>query len=392
MIGDSLPVQRLTPLAAILLALVILAGSGCDPGTAKDSTGERAEVAVEEDSEITTVGEEDARGLALHLPTSNDALLRGDKSSFYQALDATIPDLRPFGWMGGQYGFVRNQARSPSGLIFTRVHQGVDIRPVYRDPSGVPLDTVRAIDDGRVAYVNRGARASSYGIYVVIEHDWEGTPVYSLMAHLSSAWVRAGDVVAAGAPVGRMGYTGSGLSRHRAHLHLEVALMLNRHYQPWHNRFFGSRNSHGLFMGRNLIGVNPSSLLLQLQENPSLTFSEFVRSKPVAYRLALPGGYPLDILERYPWLGDEGVTAAAADPGGSWLVSFSREGVPVRIGRATTPVAEPMVVFVADEIRREHLSTGGYVVRGSDGYQLSRNGRAYAALMAAGPRGVPDWF
>jgi len=382
----------LAPLAAMLLGMVLILSPGCEFGFGQEATGERAEQEVADDHEITVVGKEEPSGLALHFPTTNDALLEDRKAEFYSALDMTIPGLRPYGWMGGQYGFVRNQARTPAGPIFTRVHQGIDIQPVYRDPSGVPLDTVRAIDGGRVTHVNRAAGGSSYGIYVVIEHNWDDSPVYSLMAHLATAWVRPGDIIQAGAPVGRMGYTGAGITRHRAHLHLEVALMLNQYYQTWHNRFFGSPNNHGLFMGRNLMGVDPSSLLLELDENPALTFKDFVRSRPVAYRVALPGGYPLDLLERNPWLSDDAASPADVSADGSWEVSFTREGVPIAITRGTTALSEPRVVYVAHDVRRQHLSMGGYVVRGSNGYQLSRNGLAHMALLATGRHGVPNWF
>ena len=381
-----------TRLAALVILVALIASPGCDIGFGQEASGERPEDAVDEDAEITVVGEPDASGLVLMLPTANDALLHGREGEFYQALDMTIPGLRPQGWMGGQYGFVRNQARTPAGPVFTRVHQGVDIRPVHRDARGIPQDTVLAIDAGRVVHVNRSAGASSYGIYVVVEHDWDDSPVYSLMAHLATAWVRPGDIVEAGAPVGRMGYTGAGLARHRAHLHLEVAFMLNQYYQPWHNRFFGSPNQHGLFMGRNLMGVDPAELFLALDEDPDLRFKEFVRTRPEGYRVALPGRYPLDILRRHPWLGLNGASVEDAGAGGSWEISFTREGVPIGISRGSTAVPEPRVVFVADEIRRQHLSTGGYVLRGSNGYRLSRNGLAYMALLAAGPHGVPNWF
>jgi murein DD-endopeptidase MepM/ murein hydrolase activator NlpD len=327
-------------------------------------------------------------GLALQFPTGNDALLRDEGGAFYQALDATVPGLRPEGWMGGQYGFVRNVARTPAGPTFTRLHQGVDIRPVYRDARGEPQDTIRAIAAGTVAYVNAAPGNSSYGIYVVMRHQWEGSAVYSLYAHLERAWVRTGAVVQGGDDLGRMGWTGAGLAQHRAHLHLELALLMNRHYNRWHAAFYGGRNLHGLFFGRNLMGVDPAALYLALEEEPGLTFPEFVRRKPVAYRLAIPGNRSLDVLDRYPWLGEPGVEASA----GAWVVSFTREGVPIGITRQATDVTAPEVVFVSDEVVRGHLSTNGYLERTARGYALTRAGRAHAALLATDECGVPRWF
>jgi len=338
------------------------------------------------------VEEERGRSLMLHLPTSNDNLLRGNRPGFYMGLDATVPRLRPERWMGGQYGFVRNVARTPAGPTFTRVHQGVDIRPLHRDARGEPLDTVRAIGDGRVVFANRAAGGSNYGRYVILRHDWDGSDVYTLSAHLATVSVANGAAVAAGAPLGRMGYTGVGLDRARAHLHLEVGLMLNQHYARWHQAFYGSRDPRGRYFPRNLMGLDPSALFLALEEDPYLTFAEFVGRQPVAFRLALPGDRPLDVLARYPWMGTGGATVADAGRPGAWVVGFTREGVPVEIGRQAASVREPSVLYVSDEVRRGHLATGGLLARTGNGYQLTRAGKAHAALLATTASSVPRWF
>jgi murein DD-endopeptidase MepM/ murein hydrolase activator NlpD len=329
-------------------------------------------------------------GLKLLLPTSNDALLRGDEAGFYQDLERTIPGMRRYRWEGGRYGFVRNEARTPAGRIFSRLHQGVDIRPLHRDRNGVPLDTVRAIDDGTVVYVNRVERNSSYGRYAVIEHLWDGSPVYTLLAHLETVVVRPGQAVAAGDPIGRMGYTGRGLNRQRAHVHMEIGLLLNESFELWHRERYSSPNHHGLYNGLNLRGVDVASLYLEIHHGPPLTFAEFVRSRPVAFRLALPGEYPLEILKRYPWLSIDGSMYGDEGPG-AWLLGFTREGVPVEVSRSDAPTSEPRVIFVSQEVRRGYLGTGGWLSREGSEYTVGRTGRSYAALMLASRAGVPDW-
>jgi murein DD-endopeptidase MepM/ murein hydrolase activator NlpD len=342
---------------------------------------------------IRIVGDPEARGLTLHLPTSNDNLLRDARPEFYMGLDATVPGLRPERWMGGQYGFVRNVANTPAGPTFTRVHQGIDIRPLFRDGQGVPLDTVRVIGPGTVAHVNASAGGSNYGRYVVVRHPWDGSDVYTLSAHLATVSVERGEQVGMGQPIGIMGYSGAGLGRHRAHLHLEVALMANQHYPRWHEAFHGGPSPQGVFFGQNLVGINPSELLLELRENPEITFSEFVQSRPVGYQIAIPGQYPLDILQRYPWLAAEGVSREPPGPGGAWVVSFTREGVPIEVDRQPTPVEVPEVVSVAEQVRRDYLATAGYLVRGGDGeYRLTRAGLAYAGLLATTEDHMPRWW
>lgn len=385
---DRVPLGPLTFTALVGLLLIITASSSI-PQAGLESNDAPPDPPATAESE--PVADTPARGLTLRLPTSNDGLLRGSESTFYQDLERTVPGLRRFRWEGGQYGFVRNQARTPAGPIFTRLHQGVDIRPLYRDRQGVPLDTVRAIDDGTVVYVNRAAGNSSYGRYLVIEHLWSGSPVYSLLAHMETITVRPGDAVAGGDPVGRMGYTGRGLNRQRAHVHMEIGLLLNDSYQRWHDARFAGRNHHGIYNGLNLRGVDVSSLYLTLAARPGLAFWEFIRSQPVAFRLALPGQYPLAILERYPWLSVDGSMYGDESPG-AWLVGFTREGVPVEVSFRDAPVSEPEVVFVAEDIRRGHLSTGGWLVRNGRDYRVGPAGRSYAALLLASPAGLPDFL
>ncbi|MDQ6861282.1 MAG: M23 family peptidase, partial [Verrucomicrobiota bacterium] len=90
----------------------------------------------------------------LALPTENDALFHGGGAAFYQYIVRDFKGVKTTPWEGGQYGFVRNPVETPSGFVYTRFHEGIDIRPLRRDAAGEPLDPVRAIADGAVAYVN----------------------------------------------------------------------------------------------------------------------------------------------------------------------------------------------------------------------------------------------
>ena len=330
-------------------------------------------------------------GLSLVLPTSNRALLEGRPERFYQGLNVAIDSLRPEKWEGGQYGFVRDPVPTIFGFdTFRRVHEGIDVRPVGRDADGEPTDTVRAISAGRVAYVNASAGTSSYGVYVVVEHTWSGSPVYSLYAHLAEASVAEGERVAQGAPLGRMGYTGRGLGRSRAHVHLEVALLLNEHFGPWFDATVGIDNPHGRFFGTNLAGVPPAQLYQALEEDPSLTFPDFVRSLDEGYVVDLPGGRPLDLLRRYPWLGPE---AAAADPAEvpAWRVTFTQEGVPIEVEVARDEVPRPTVEGVSLGVWLGDRSTNRVLQRRGFSYEPTRRGYRAFALLATTADDVPAW-
>src|ERR1700730_14552340 len=173
----------------------------------------------------------------LALPTDNDALFRGDGPAFYQHIERDYHGEKSWPWEGGQYGFVRGPLETAAGTIYTRFHEGIDIRPLKRDASGEPVDEVRAIANGKVVHTNQVPGYSNYGKYIVIEHTWDGSNYYSLYGHLSAIRVEPGQRVAKGAPIAIMGHTGAGLNQERAHLHLELNLMLNHKFEAWHDAF-----------------------------------------------------------------------------------------------------------------------------------------------------------
>src|SRR5207249_3077748 len=104
---------------------------------------------------------------------------------------------------------------------------------------GEPLDTVMAIADGNVVYVNDNAGGSNYGIYVVVHHGWGDADVFSLYAHLSSvaAGIQAGAPVKKGQPLAVMGRTSTdfrgGIPKERAHVHLEICVFGSPHFAAW---------------------------------------------------------------------------------------------------------------------------------------------------------------
>src|SRR6185503_1842245 len=121
--------------------------------------------------------------LNLVLPTENDAIFRGDGPAFYQYIERDYQGEKSTPWEGGRYGFVRNPQPTSAGIVYTRMHEGIDIKPLQRDTSGEPLDAVRAIAPGVVVHASLAAGASNYGRYVVVEHRFDGCKYYSLYGH-----------------------------------------------------------------------------------------------------------------------------------------------------------------------------------------------------------------
>ncbi len=279
----------------------------------------------------------------LALPTDNDALFHGGGAAFYQYIDRDYHGVKSTPWEGGQYGFVRDPVETSIGIVYTRFHEGIDIRALQRDANGEPLDEVRAIADGKVVYTSLAPGHSNYGKYIVIEHRWGGSPYYSLYGHLSSIDVRAGQAVQRDEHIAVMGYTGEGLNQARAHLHLELNLMVSHRFQEWYDKFYKREpNHHGIYNGINLDGLDIARLYLELRKNPALTIPEFLEAEETHYKVTVPRSGYFELPKLYPWMrrGDANQKTA------SWEVSFNRAGVPLKIEPSDKRVSQPELTYV----------------------------------------------
>lgn len=325
--------------------------------------------------------------LRLVLPTENDALYRGEGPDFYQYTDRRIKPGFALPWEGGKYGFVRNARETRHGVIYTRFHEGMDIKPVRRSSRREPLDDVHTMDDGIVKYVNRTARHSNYGLYVVVEHWWSGSPFYSLYAHLKSVDVAMGQEVERGQRVGRMGYTGAGINRRRAHVHVEINLLINeRAFQSWYDDYFDDDNHHGIYSGLNLSGLDVADLYLSHREDSSLTIRDFLNREPAFYSVTIPNEGRLNILWRYPWLipGEDALSYAGVNGStshDSWVIFLTRSGRLARVERSDRIVEGPEIAVLQDTTVPYAYLTNGLLTGSGNSYGLSRTGRRHLDLL-----------
>jgi murein DD-endopeptidase MepM/ murein hydrolase activator NlpD len=329
-------------------------------------------------SVASTEAQEGGRLLNLALPTDNDGLLRGDGPGFYQYIERDFQGVISTPWEGGQYGFVRNPMQIGSGIIYTRFHEGVDIRPMHRDERGEPTDEVRAIDDGTVVHANQTAGWSNYGKYVVVEHEWDGAPYYSLYAHLSSISLAVGQRVHRGDRLAVMGHTGEGLNQARAHLHLELNLMLSRQFDQWHQaNFKNDPNRHGIYNGINLAGIDIARFYLALRKRPSLTLPEFLAQEETFYKVTLPASKHFELPRRYRWMVNS-VSGATID---AWEIGFTRSGVPTKIEPAVKKVTEPELSYIRKGAGNYTYLTRGVVTGAGDNAHLSDSGKRLMHLL-----------
>lgn len=319
-----------------------------------------------------------AEPLNFVLPTDNDAIFRGEGAEFYQYIERNYKGVKSTPWEGGRYGFVRNPVETASGLMFSRLHEGIDIRPLQRDASGDSIDPVRAIAAGVVVHTNQVPGYSNYGKYVVVEHNFDGCKYYSLYGHLSSIAVQTGQRVQQRDQLGVMGHTGQGLNQARAHLHLELNLMLSRHFESWHETFFkADPNRNGLYNGLNLAGLDIARLYLALQKRPAITLSEFLSGEETVYRVLLPVSRNFDLRKFYPWMVQQKTEGETA----SWEVSFNRAGVPLKIQSSAKPVSEPELSYLKPRGIDARLLTNERVAGRGGSARLTEKGRQFMRLL-----------
>jgi hypothetical protein len=321
-----------------------------------------------------------AEPLAFQLPTENDNLLRGRPEKYYMYVDRTFEGERSTPWEGGAYGLVRNPVRVGGEVQYLRFHEGIDIAPVKRDKAGNPLDLVMSVADGTVVHVSDNPGRSNYGRYLVVAHpvDSRGNVVHSLYAHLAEATVEPGDRVRSGSVLGRMGYTGAGINRTRAHLHLELGLLMSERFDGWMRTFGGGTNHHGIYNGMNLIGMDVAGFLTAHHRNPALTIPEFVRKSPAYFKVTIPRDGMLEFAERHPWLayGD------LSKPSPSWEMSLTATGLPTGIAVSQLKVDAPIVSAVRDSgVPHRYLTRG--LLRGEGrSATLSSSGQKLISLIS----------
>lgn len=311
-----------------------------------------------------------------HLPSPNRALYEPGGASRYFAPTG------PSSWPGGTFGCVRTSGR--------QFHEGLDILPVKRDARGEPADHVLAAAGGRVAYVNRKAALSNYGIYVVLRHQMDGLEVFTLYAHLASVptSLRFGTRVRAGQALGIMGRTantGTPIARERAHVHFEIALRLSDHFGTWHRRHFGGqRNDHGEFNGRNLLGLDPIEIFrAQAAQLGDFDLVEFIRRQPEYCRVRVRDT-DFSYLRRYAALIERNPRAEKEGVAGYELV-LNYVGVPCRlIPRAPSemPGKERFRVVSVNSAEVQSHRCRRLVKRQGSRWRLDRNGELLLDLIA----------
>jgi len=315
--------------------------------------------------------------MGLKLPTVNRYLFSDTPQKFYMYTYRSFDGESSKPWTAGKYGYVRTLRKTSEGVLATKFHEGIDIRPIKRDSAGRPLDLIKSIAKGKVVHINNSAGGSNYGRYIVVEHDWGTGKFYSLYAHLDKIQSTVGQQVNAGTVIAKMGYTGVGINRERAHLHLELNVLVQRGYDHWHAHYFGSANRHGVYNGMSMSGMDVSKALIKSNANKSLTISQFIKTIPVYFKVTVPRKGPLDIATRYSWIRKGNHEAASS----SWEISYSATGFPLAVAPSMRTVSKPMVSYVKPTKSNHKYHTRGILTGEGTSATLTRSGLKTISLL-----------
>jgi murein DD-endopeptidase MepM/ murein hydrolase activator NlpD len=319
--------------------MVLVVATGC---------GEHSEPAPTPPKKLPAANPQKSK---FRFPTDNRALLRAAGED-----DFFTPTGPGRSWRSGSFGCVRNTG--------TRIHEGIDIRALRRDENGEATDSVHASRDGKVAHINSNIAASNYGKYIVLKHEADGLPVYTLYAHLNAVadGLEVGRSVKAGESVGILGRTsntGDGISKERAHLHFEIGLQIHTQFESWfHHWYKGGKNHHGAWNGMNLLGLDAAEIL-RAEEAGGFDLASHLSEQPVLCRVRIHQA-KIEWADRFPELVIQ-TACAETLPAQAWEVDLNFNAIPIRLKplyaeglKAKAGGVRFELLEVNDEVRRKH--------------------------------------
>ena len=311
-----------------------------------------------------------AENLVFRLPTENDALFKGDHEAFYMYCDRIFEGETSKPWQAGTFGYTRTPLRAYNKeIIYTKLHEGIDIKPLHRDANNVPLDPIKPMAPGTVVYTSNSPGASNYGRYVVIAHDVPEGTIYSLYAHLGKVSCTEGQQVSCQDTIGILGYSGAGINKTRAHCHVELCLLVHADF----NKFCPANNKHGLFNGHNLIGINVEDVLLHCKDGQAFSLREYFGTLKEYFRVRVPREAQLDIILRYPFLykGEWGKEPVALE------FAFTQEGIPIAIYPSDIATEKPVVTRCTPMPLMQRFCTAGRLDGKSTTAFLTSSGQTF---------------
>jgi hypothetical protein len=218
----------------------------------------------------------------------------------------------------GKFGLVRENG--------TKFHEGIDIKSFTKAKDGTPTDVVCAFMAGTVVYVNANPSASSYGCYIVIEHEC----FLTFYAHLASTDANVGQIIEAGEENGILGTSSNCVTipNSRAHVHFEIDFKIGdgKNFAVWYAKNFCDQNAHGEYNGFNLIGIDPIASIEKLINGTKLI--DILSDEKEAATIQVMGNHIPEFVRKYAEFFARDVDLSKPVKG--WKIQFSWFGLPIR--------------------------------------------------------------
>jgi hypothetical protein len=266
-----------------------------------------------------------AQGLSLAWPTYESPLIRNAKWT----IDDCIQPTESGKLASGKFGLVRENGR--------RFHEGIDIKSFTKAKDGSPTDTVCAFMDGTVVYANANPSASSYGRYVVVEHEY----FLTLYAHLEAINTAVGKTIKAGEKIGILGTSSNcaTIPNSRAHVHFEIDFQIGdgKNFAIWYTKNFRDKNAHGEYNGYNLIGIDPIAGIKKLIKGVKPT--DILGDEREAATVQVASHCIPEFVKKYAKI--FACNIDLSKPVNGWKIQFSWFGLPI----TWTPVYDDSVAM-----------------------------------------------
>jgi hypothetical protein len=253
------------------------------------------------------------QGLSLSWPTGTSPIVK----NALRTIDDCIQPTESGKLESGKFGLVRENG--------VRFHEGIDIKSFIKAKNGNPEDGVYAFMDGVVVYVNTNPHASSYGRYIVLEHEY----FLTLYGHLTSVDVTIGQEVKAGKKIGILGTSSNcaDIPNSQAHLHFEIDFRMgdDKNFAAWYTKNFCDRNEHGMYNGFNLVGIDPISSIEKLVKGVRPT--DILGEEKEAATVQIVGSCVPEFVRKYAQFFAYGVDLSK--PVRGWRIKISWFGLPI---------------------------------------------------------------
>jgi len=198
--------------------------------------------------------------------------------------------------------------------------------------------------------------------------------------------LKPGDAVQRGeqiAVMGRTSNTRERITKDRAHVHFELNLFYNEHFDAWFKRRNPTeRNDHGDWNGQNLVGFDPRLVLLaERDQGPRFSLLQFLQQRTELCRVQVrKADFPW--VRRYPMLVKH--TTNASGPVVGYDVAFDFNGLPFELVPRTAAEMKGVgryELLSVNEAEETKNPARRLVKRRGSGWELAPNGMSLLDLL-----------